>query len=57
MREQDISYFRRRIDQEMDRARIATEPTAVRVHRELAEHYATALRTAGIDAADPYRCH
>lgn len=50
MRDDDVTYFHRRINEEIERAHNSEDPIAARIHREMAEHYIAALRGVGVDA-------
>lgn len=50
MRDDDVSYFHRRINEEIERAHKSEDPIAARIHRDMAEHYIAALRGVGVEA-------
>lgn len=50
MRDDNVTYFHRRINEEIERAHNSDDPIAARIHREMAEQYIAALRGVGVDA-------
>lgn len=55
MNKRDLDYYRGRIAQERQAARIASTPAASRRHLQLAEEYVSLIEANGESAAEPVR--
>ena len=53
MTDNDIAYYRDRMDQETQRASMVSDPKVASVHRELAEGYRARLDSAAKPAPRP----
>lgn len=53
MRDNDVEYFRRRINEEIELAGRAADLESARVHRETAERYILMLRSMAAESDTP----
>ena len=53
MNKDDLAYFYRRAEAELELAQQAEHPAAVKAHYLLASHYLDSLHDAGVEEADP----